>query len=181
MSVSSDLPSRAELLREMLWAGRQMSTSTIMLHQAVADRLGLHPTDHKCADLLHINGPMTAGELADLTGLTTGAITGVIDRLEAADFVRREDDPDDRRRVIVRVVPKSLHRVGRLFQSLAAAMVELCGHYTDRELATILDFMTRSREVARQETLKLRQKGPARTREAKAVRRRLPAGPRRVE
>jgi DNA-binding MarR family transcriptional regulator len=178
--VSRDLPGRVELLREMLWAGRQMSTSTIMLHQAVADRLGLNPTDHKCADLLHLNGPMTAGELADLTGLTTGAITGVIDRLEAAGFVRREDDPDDRRRVIVRVVPKSLHRVGRLFESLAAAMVELCGRYTDRELATILDFMTRSREVARQETLKLRQKRPAQRREAKGARRPRRASPGRV-
>jgi|SRR5262245_15690419 len=156
MGASRDLPSRAELLRAMLWAGRQMSTGTILLHQAVADRLGLHPTDHKCADLLDMNGPMTAGELADLTGLTTGAITGVIDRLEAAGLVRREADPNDRRRVIVRVVPKSLRRVGRLFEPLAAAMVELCARYTDRELATILDFMDRSREIARRETLRLR-------------------------
>jgi DNA-binding MarR family transcriptional regulator len=129
---------------------------------------------------LHLNGPMTAGELADLTGLTTGAITGVVDRLEAAGFVCREDDPDDRRRVIVRVVPKSLQRVGRLFTSLAAAMVELCGRYTDRELAIILDFMTRSREVARQETLKLRQKSPARKREASGVRRRPRVSPSRI-
>ena len=78
MGASRDMPSRAELVRAMLAAGRQMSTSAIMLHQAVADRLGLHPTDHKCADLLCMNGPRTAGELAELTGLTTGAITGVI-------------------------------------------------------------------------------------------------------
>jgi DNA-binding MarR family transcriptional regulator len=158
MGASRELPGRAGLVREMLAAGRQMSTSAIMLHQAVADRLGLHPTDHKCADLLCMNGPMTAGELAERTGLTTGAITGVIDRLEAAGYVRREADPADRRRVVVRVIPKRLRRVGRLFEPLAAAMVELCARYTDRELATILDFMTQSREVTHRVTVRLRGK-----------------------
>ena len=62
---------------------RQMSTGAIMFHQAIADRLGLHATDHKCADLIIRNGAMTSGRLAELTGLTTGAITGVVDRLEA--------------------------------------------------------------------------------------------------
>src|SRR5262245_4534642 len=99
-----------------------MSTATIMFHQAVADRLGLHPTDHKCADILFLKGPLSAGELAELTGLTTGAITGVIDRLEGAGFVRREDDPRDRRRVIVRVLPASHRKIGGLFESFAAAM-----------------------------------------------------------
>ena len=64
-----------------------------MFHQAIADRLGLNVTDHKCIDLLLMKGPLTAGELAGMTGLTTGAITAVIDRLEKAGFVRREDDP----------------------------------------------------------------------------------------
>src|SRR5262245_22826573 len=102
-----------------------------MFHQAVADRLGLNPTDHKCADFLWTRGPMTAGELAELTGLTTGAITGVIDRLERGGFVRREDDPGDRRRVVVRAVPKRLRQIGRLFEDVAARMAELSARYTD--------------------------------------------------
>jgi DNA-binding MarR family transcriptional regulator len=133
-----------------------MSAATIMFHQAVADRLGLNPTDHKCADLLILKGAMTAGELANLTGLTTGAITGVIDRLEKAGFVRREDDPNDRRRVIVRALPKRLCEVGRLFEPLAAAMAKVCSRYSDRELAIILDFQTRAQEGLREATLKLR-------------------------
>lgn len=165
MGASRELPSRAELVRAMLAAGRQMSTSAIMLHQAVADRLGLHPTDHKCADLLCMNGPLTAGELAERTGLTTGAITGVIDRLEAAGYVRRGADPADRRRVVVQVIPKSLRQVGRLFEPLAAAMTQLCAQYTDRELATILDFMNRSREVTHREMLKLRGRAGSHTKE----------------
>src|SRR6516165_10656801 len=103
-------------------AGRQLSAATIMFHQAVADRLGLNPTDHKCIDLLALKGLMTAGELADATGLTTGAITGVIDRLEGAGFVRREEDPNDRRRVILRAIPKPYREIARLFESLARAM-----------------------------------------------------------
>src|SRR5262249_7552650 len=115
--------------------------------------------DHKCADLLWTRGPMTAGELAELTGLTTGAITGVIDRLERGGFVRREDDPNDRRRVVVRAVPKRLREIGRLFEDLAARSTELGGRYTDAELAVVLDFMSRSRESLHAATLKLRQQG----------------------
>src|SRR5258708_2759629 len=104
--MSRDVPERAAMLESLCLAGRQLSAATIMFHQAIADQLGLHPTDHKCADLLILKGPMTAGELAELTGLTTGAITGVVDRLAEAGFVRREDDPGDRRRVILRAVPE---------------------------------------------------------------------------
>src|SRR5215204_1827075 len=80
---------------------REMSTETIMFHQAVADILGLHVTDHKCLDFIYRFGAMPAGRLADLTGLTTGAITGIIDRLIEAGYVRRTNDPKDRRRTIV--------------------------------------------------------------------------------
>jgi len=159
--VSRELPRRAELIASLKHAGRQSSTATIMFHQVVADRIGLNPTDHKCADLLFMKGPMSAGELSQLTGLTTGAITGVIDRLEEAGFAQREADPNDRRRVVVRVLPKCHREVGRLFESLAAAMEELCSRYSDRELSAILDFMTRSREVVHEETLKLRREAPA--------------------
>jgi DNA-binding MarR family transcriptional regulator len=138
-------------------AGRQLSAATIMFHQAVADRLGLNPTDHKCIDLLALKGLMTAGELADATGLTTGAITGVIDRLEAAGYVRREDDPNDRRRVIVRVISRRYREIGRLFEGLSARTADLGARYSNRELATILDFMSRSHQMLHAATLELRQ------------------------
>ena len=80
---------------------REMSTETIMFHQAVADALGLHITDHKGLDLIYRYGPMPAGRLAELTGLTTGAVTGIIDRLEKAGYVRRVNDPKDRRITII--------------------------------------------------------------------------------
>jgi DNA-binding MarR family transcriptional regulator len=156
--VSPGSPERAGLLDAMMQGGRQLSLATIMFHQAVADRLGLNPTDHKCIDLLASAGPMTAGELADATGLTTGAITGVIDRLQEAGFVRREDDPNDRRRVIVRVIPKRSREIDRLFEFLSAAMTDLGASYSNRDLATIVDFMTRSNQLLREATLALRQR-----------------------
>ena len=159
--MSTGSPGRAGLLDDMQRAGRQLSAATIMFHQAVADRLGLNLTDHKCIDLLASKGLMTAGELADATGLTTGAITGVIDRLEGAGFVRREDDPNDRRRVILRVIPKRYRGIARLFESLAGAMIELGARYSERDLATIVDFMTRSHQVLRAATLELRQQALA--------------------
>jgi DNA-binding MarR family transcriptional regulator len=155
--MSRDSPERKELLEKLSRGGRQLSAATIMFHQAVADQLGLHPTDHKCADFLFLKGPMTAGELAELTGLTTGAITGVIDRLAEAGFVRREEDANDRRRVIVRVVPERFQEVAPLFESLAKTMNEVCAHFTDQELAVILDFQTRAHQGVHAATAELRR------------------------
>jgi len=82
---------------------RHFSTDTVLFHQAVAEQLGLNSTDHKCLDVILENHAMTAGKLSELTGLTTGTITGVIDRLEKAGFVYREKDAEDRRKVIIQV------------------------------------------------------------------------------
>ncbi|MGI0044971.1 MAG: MarR family winged helix-turn-helix transcriptional regulator, partial [Nitrososphaeraceae archaeon] len=92
---------REEIIQAIIDKRREMSTETIMFHQAVADTLGLHITDHKCLDLIHYYGAMPAGRLGELTGLTSGAVTGTIDRLEQAGYVRRVNDPKDRRRTIV--------------------------------------------------------------------------------
>ena len=137
---------------------RQMSTGAIMFHQAIADRLGLHPTDHKCADLIIRNGAMTSGRLAELTGLTTGAITGVVDRLESRGMVRRAADPRDRRRVIVEIVKNDAVecRMRDLFQGISDGTRALLDGYSDSELALILDFVRRSNAMSHAETLKLR-------------------------
>jgi DNA-binding MarR family transcriptional regulator len=175
--VSAKSPAKSALLDDLQQAGQRLSLATIMFHQAVADRLGLHPTDHKCIGLLGSAGSATAGELAEATGLTTGAITGVIDRLEAAGFVRREDDPDDRRRVIIRVVPKRYGDIARLFEPFAAAVLEMGSRYSEKELATIVDFMARSCQVLRDATLELRKQPPARKRpKARPPRRRAGGG-----
>jgi DNA-binding MarR family transcriptional regulator len=137
-----------ERLRRLL---RDVSTETILLHQAIADRLGLGLADHKCLGLLlEAGGPVTAGQLATMTGLTTGAITGTIDRLEAAGFVHRRRDDQDRRRVILELDDTKVSReVLPLFAPLAGRMDALAASYSKRDLATIAGFLERGLAVSR--------------------------------
>jgi DNA-binding MarR family transcriptional regulator len=171
--MTRDLPERAELLAALVGEFRELSAATVMFHQAVADRLGMPITDHKCADILSRTGPIPAGELARRTGLTTGAITGVIDRLERAGFVRRGVDPGDRRRVIIEPIPKQMERVlGPLFESMGRAAADLCARYSTQELAVIRDFTARAHQMAYEEARKLRDEATpaARTRGTRAAR-----------
>jgi len=142
---------RETLIEALMRAGRDSSTVAILFHEAIAARLGLSGADHKYAGLLMDHGPMTAGELAEMSGLTTGAITGVIDRLERAGWVRREDDPRDRRRVIVRPTadPAVMARAQEAFEPLVKGMRELTAGYTNAELAFILDLMRNATGLTR--------------------------------
>jgi DNA-binding MarR family transcriptional regulator len=155
--LSSDVVNKAELVAELVNMMRELSTATILFHQAVADRLAMNVTDHKCAGILARSGPITAGELAARTGLTTGAITGVIDRLEKAGFVRRARDAGDRRRVIVEPDLKQIERkIGPLFESMGRAAVLVYSGYSVRELELLRDFAVRSLQLAEEETRKIR-------------------------
>ena len=155
---SSD--NRSKLLTALGGEFRQFATVTVLFHQAIADRLGMHVTDHKCAGILLRTGPITAGELAEQTGLTTGAVTGVIDRLEKAGFVRRAKDPGDRRRVVVEPVPERIERqIGPLFESIGRTMADVCAQYSNQELALIRDFIARFHQGAWDEIRKLREEG----------------------
>jgi DNA-binding MarR family transcriptional regulator len=136
---------------------RDLSEQMAHYHQAIAEQLGLSMADHKALDLVCAAGSLTAGQLAELTNLTTGGVTGLVDRLEQAGLVRRERDPHDRRRVIVR--PSSdVPGLTAIFNSLAHALGEVCAHYTDQELKTTLDFVTRFIGVLQAETAKLEQR-----------------------
>jgi DNA-binding MarR family transcriptional regulator len=158
--MTKDSEKRAELLAAMPQEFRHLATATILFHQAIADRLGMHLTDHKCGDILLQSGPITAGELAERTGLTTGAITGVIDRLEKAGFVRRAEDPNDRRRVIIEPLPERIERhISPLFQSIGRAIGNMCARYSTRELAAIRNFIAGFSQLAYEEAGKIRKGG----------------------
>jgi DNA-binding MarR family transcriptional regulator len=149
---------REEIIQAINEKFREMSTETIMFHQVVADILGLHITDHKCLDFIYRFGAMPAGRLAELTGLTTGAITGIIDRLEEAGYVRRTNDPKDRRRTIVEPTrnKKLEKKIEVLFIPLRDRMHKLLSSYSDSELAFLLDATTEMLEQTREESIKLR-------------------------
>jgi DNA-binding MarR family transcriptional regulator len=164
MAPSRPSAERARLLQALEAELRTMSTRTVMLSQAIAGRLGLSPTDLETLEQLETHGPVTAGRLAELTGLTTGAITGLVDRLERGGFVRRERDPTDRRRVIVRLVPERARRIGRMFEPVSRAMAELHARYSDAELALLLDYATRANAVGHEMTSRIRREPAARER-----------------
>lgn len=150
----------AELDREL----RTMSARSVMLSHAIASRLGISPTDLETMDILSTSGPLTAGRLAELTGLTTGAITGVVDRLERAGFVRRERDAEDRRRVIVHLVPDRVRKIGKLFEPLARAMAELSGRLSDEDLDLMLEYTRRGNAITLEHIARVERAGTSRDR-----------------
>ena len=142
---------------EML--GFRMSTATILFHAAIADRLGVGTTDLKCWSILRQTGPITAGDLAERTGLTTGAITGVIDRLERAELVRRARDSHDRRRIVLELVPNAERErvILQLYEPLGRAINALVAQYNAAERAAIQAFLATATDILEAETATLRK------------------------
>lgn len=162
--MSRALSDRARTLAQLDREVRTMGARSVMLSQAIATRLGISPADLETMDILSTNGPLTAGRLAELTGLTTGAITGMVDRLERSGFVRRKRDASDRRRVIVHLVPDRAQRIGKLFEPLARAMAELFERYSDEQLAAFVDFTQRGNAITLEHIARLERGGAARER-----------------
>lgn len=126
---------------------RGLGTRSVLYQQKIAVSLGLYNHDFIAVDILRESGPITAGELSKLSGLTTGSITALVDRLEKAGYVQRESDPTDRRRVII--VPQFEHKeeVKEKYYALHEAMVELAETYTDDELELITQFLEKANVV----------------------------------
>jgi DNA-binding MarR family transcriptional regulator len=143
------LSSRAELTDRLMDLMRQASAYGLLIHQAIADRLGLIPTDLKCLDAAGTEQQLTAGRLAELTGLSTSATTAALDRLERRGFVARVRDEADRRRVFVASTGQHEAEVDRLFAPLAQASRELLAHYNDAQLTLLVDFLTRLNQANR--------------------------------
>src|ERR1700733_6574103 len=134
-------------MQELEHAMRRASGSGAIFSQAVADYAGISSSDRECLDFLILEGRAPAGRLAEVTGLTTGAITGVIDRLEKAGFVRRERDEHDRRKVFIILVPQNIARVGVLYEHMQRAMLKNWDSYTDDELRLLLRFASQGYET----------------------------------
>lgn len=139
MSTSESREARETAIVE---STRRMIASAVLYSHQVAERLGLGPSDAQFMTLLDVHGSLTPGRLAELTGLKTGTVTGVLDRLENAGFVRRDRDPGDRRKVIVSVHQAQIDaKVSPHYAGQAQWLTDLLGRYDDRQLALIEDFM----------------------------------------
>lgn len=128
--------------------GRELSARTILFHQAIASLAGVAVTDLKCLDYIGRNDRTTAGDLARLTGLTTGSITAAIDRLEAAGLAHRVRDTNDRRKVFLQAQQSpAMAKILPLYEALAADMTGLLKRYSTPELTVIEDFLLRCIEI----------------------------------
>ena len=150
----------SELLDSLEEQSRELSTRTVIFHHLIGERLGLNPTDHKCLDvIIRAKMPMTASQLAEETGLSTGAITGVVDRLEKAGYVKRKRDTNDRRLIFIKpLLDKAMIKLGPIFEPIRKASMNLYSKYTDEELTTILDFITNCNRMTQNLTAEMKTK-----------------------
>jgi DNA-binding MarR family transcriptional regulator len=157
MSTKRTAEDRQELLEGLRRAGQELGTLEVIFHSLIANRAGLGATDHKALLFLSEAGAMTAGELAARTGLTTGSVTALIDRLEAKGYARRVSDPSDRRRVLVEPnVDEARRQIAPLFENLGRRLSDLYAGYSTKELELILAYKSRLNEVLREAVQGLR-------------------------
>jgi DNA-binding MarR family transcriptional regulator len=136
---------------------KELSTAIVFFHEAIAARLGMSAGEWPCYTLLAQHGPLTASRLAELSGYTTGAITGIVDRLERAGCVRRQPNPEDRRSVILHPLrlKETERRTRPIFDSLGRAMNAIAAGFSKKELAAIASYLSQTIHSLHAETRKL--------------------------
>ncbi|WNI24184.1 MarR family transcriptional regulator [Streptomyces sp. ITFR-16] len=149
---------RTALLAELSTTSRRYMAAYALFNQAVADHLGLHPTDLQCLNLLGLEAaPVTTGRIAELTGLTTGSATRLVDRLERAGYVTRARDTADRRRVLVTTVPARMAEFGAVWERLNGDWAAMFEAYDDDEVALLIAHMRRTVELSAAQAARLRE------------------------
>lgn len=129
---------------------RRFIASTILFHQKMAERVGLHMTDMQCVNLLDLNGPMTPGKLSEDLGLSTGGVTVMLDRLEKAGFVKRVANPQDRRSVLIEPNAKKLQKIRGLYEKLDRRFDDFLSQFPESELRGVTDFLRRMNALKRE-------------------------------
>ncbi len=130
-------------------AVRTMGAQSILTSAVIAEKFGLHKTDLESLDLIYLRGgACSPGQISEATGLTSGSTTALIDRLEKAGYVMREPDKTDRRRQVVRIIPKAIEPIKAVYLPMQAAMFKLWSEYSAADLETIADFLTKSTELS---------------------------------
>ena len=153
MSASTD---RSTATGRVSALARRYSTATVLFHQAVASHLGLAPGDHKCLDVLLERGPLTGSEVAAVTGLTTGAVSGVLGRLEASGMVTRSPHPTDGRKQVFATSDRAVQDVQAVFEAAEVADADLLGGLGTTELAAVATWLEQATEHAYRRTARLR-------------------------
>ena len=146
------------VVTQVIRGAREFSIGTVLFHRAVGQVLGVNVTDMKCLDMMTMKGSTSPTELADFTGLSSGATTAMIDRLEKLGLIERHPHPKDRRSTILVLTKEAMRKLPTLFQSLASAMETLVSGYSERELTVLADFFSRSGRLWQEEREKLQKR-----------------------
>ena len=146
-----------QLVAQVIRGAREFSIGTVLFHRAVGQILGVNVTDMKCLDMMTLQGSATPSQLAAHTGLSSGATTAMIDRLERAGLVERQPHPKDRRGTILVLTEEAMRKLPSLFSSLGTAMETLVSSYPQKELAVLDDFFTKARVLWQEERAKLQR------------------------
>ena len=148
-----------ELVTRRRKLSQQYAYTSIQMHEAIGRKAGLSGTDHKYLGFLIQKGQMTAGEFAKLTGLTTGAITGLIDRFEKKKLVKRQFADDDRRKVIiVPDVKKIMSLLEPLYRAFRSNSEKLITSFSDKELKILEAYFSKAIDIMEATTVKLNSK-----------------------
>jgi DNA-binding MarR family transcriptional regulator len=146
---------RGDLVKQVILGARENSIGAVLFHQAVSQVLGINVTDVKCLDIMTMRGTASPSQLAELTGLTSGSTTAMIDRLEKRGLVERRPHPKDRRGTVIVLTKEAGRKLPPLFESLATAMQALVSSYSAKELAVLADFFGRIADLWQQERARL--------------------------
>src|SRR4051794_3906215 len=148
--------SRGARLAELTTEVRGWQSDQELFDGAVAELAGLNRTDWRCLDILTTRGPLTAGQLADAARLTTGAVTGVLDHLEAVGLVRRVRDATDRRRIIIETTDLMERQAAAVYGPLVSDSNEALRAFDTDQLATIVEFLRAERRLLATHTARVR-------------------------
>ena len=148
--------SRAQLILRLQTDVAETVADGVALEQAIADHLHLSPGELRAITVLMRVGTASAGDLGEAASLTSGAATRMIDRLEAAGWVKRRSDGSDRRKVLVMLDKQRRNQIGELYAGMSASWMDALADKSDEELATVLELFERMRGVARSHTAALR-------------------------
>ena len=139
--------SKKDLIEQVIHLARAHQAANDAFDEVAYEKLGINRTDGRCLDIVENNGPITAGRLAQLSGLTTAAVTAVLDRLERAGYARRVRDPKDRRQVIVELTPLLAERGRQIWGPLGQEAFSEIGRMSADELRLVMDFFERGRAL----------------------------------
>ena len=145
---------------------RRFGTAAVLLHHAVAERLALGPTDLTCLDLLRERGPLIGRDLAAATGLTSGAVTGVVARLERAGWLRREPDPHDHRAQRLSAEPARARDLEAALGPVRVDATTLLHGFDDAQLAAVAEFLARAADLTYRRAATLRAQAALAPRDA---------------